>query len=156
MFKFPKCNLKIFFHGFSTVSICFIKKIMRHLFNLIFNIMLSMKTRPLQSIELWRINGRGDINKISFRVLKDHYDRLWPCLIFIFYFFQNIKIIFSACYQPKSLQWGQSAHFGSEYINKWGWTWVKIHLCPNLEDGVLRDPKRKYRLFLNQSIGSHK
>ena len=28
--------------------------------------------------------GEGEINKIRFDILEDHYDHFWPCLIYIF------------------------------------------------------------------------
>ena len=39
---------------------------------------------------------------------------------------------------------------------EWGWTWVKIQLYPNLEEGMLRSQKRKICTFLSQSIENQK
>ena len=75
--------------------------------------------------------------------------------IYLFIFFPNIKIIYSAWYWPKSVLFGQSTQFGGGlniYLYEWGSFWVKIHSCPNLEEGMLRDQKRKLCPFLNQSI----
>ena len=55
-------------------------------------------------------------------------------LFLFFIFFPNIKFIYSVWYQSKSLQLGQSAQSGNGLdIYEWGWNWVKIQLCLNLE-----------------------
>ena len=67
------------------------------------------------------------------------------------------KMIHSVRYWPKSLKFSQSAQFGGGLdINEWGWTWVKIQLCPNLREGMLRGRKRKIRPFLTQLIENQK
>ena len=44
----------------------------------------------------------------------------------------------------KSFQFGQSVQFGGGLDTyEWGWIWVKIQLCCNLGEGVLRGEIRK-------------
>ena len=78
-----------------------------------------------------------------------------------FYFFKfflpNIKMIHSASYWPKSLQFGQSTHFGGGLnIYERGLTLVKIQLRLNLGKGVLTGQKRKIYPFLSQLIENQK
>ena len=82
--------------------------------------------------------GEENINKIHLGVPGDQKDNFSP----------NIKFIYSAWYRPKSFQFGQSAHFGGGLdIYEWGWTWVKIQLCLNLGEGMLRSQKCKIHPF---------
>ena len=119
-------------------------------FSLIFKVILSKKTRLLQSIDQWWMRG-GNITKIRFwdlRWAKRQF--LAMSDIYLFYFFsQNIKFIYSAWYWPKSVQFGQPAQFGDGLdIYEWGWVEIKIQLCPNLGEGVLRGKKPKICPFL--------
>ena len=55
---------------------------------------------------------------------------------------------YSAWYWSKSVQFGQSAQLGSELdIYQWGWSGVKIQLCPNLGEGALSGQKLKNYSF---------
>ena len=52
---------------------------------------------------------------------------------------------------------GQTAQFeGGSDIYQWEWAGVKIHLCPNLGEGVLKDQKRKICPFFSQLIENQK
>ena len=72
-------------------------------------------------------------------------------------FSPNIKFIYTAWYGPKSVQSCQSTQFsGGLDIYEWGWTGVKIQLCSNLGEGMLRGQKRKICPFLSQSTENQK
>ena len=46
--------------------------------------------------------------------------------IYLYFFLQNIKIIYSVWHWTKSLQFCQLAQFGGGLDKyEWGWTWVK-------------------------------
>ena len=87
-----------------------------------------------------------------FLTLSDIY---FYCYYVFLNFFPNIKIIYSACYWPKSLLFSQSVQFdGGLHVPIW--TWVKTQSCPILDEGVLRGKKRKICTFLCQSIENQK
>ena len=99
--------------------------------SLIIYVTLSKKTKLQHPIDQQRMRG-ADINKIRFGVLEGLQDHFWPCWIFIFIFFSNTQIIYSAQYRPKLLQFGQTTRYsGGLDIHEWGCTLIKIQLYPN-------------------------
>ena len=73
----------------------------------------------------------------------------------VFMFSPKTKIIYSAQYRPKLLQFSQPAQFGGEfniYKYMWGWCRTKIQLCPNLGERLPKGQKCKNCLYLSQSI----
>ena len=90
-----------------------------------------------RSIDIFRMRGKGNINKIRFGVLEDHYDYFCSCQLLIFVS-SKLKIICSAWYGPKSIKFGKRASNGDGFdVPKRRWPRFKIHLCPNLEAGLL-------------------
>ena len=66
-------------------------------------------------------------------------------------------IIYFAQYEPKSLKFGQPAQFGGELDTyEWERPWVKIQLCPNFGEEVLRGQSRKNYSFVSQSMKNPK
>ena len=120
---FDKSTKNVLFRGFQIFTV-------KSVFSLIFNIMLSMKTRLLGFINLWWMRRGEDINKIYFDVLEDHYDYFWTCQIFIFikFFFPKLKIIYLARYRQKSSE-------GEFDILEWRWPRVRNKMSKNLWRG---------------------
>ena len=55
---------------------------------------LSLKSRLLRPINLWRMRGKGEkIDKIHREVLESHYDHCWLCQLFFLHFY---------CFSPKT------------------------------------------------------
>ena len=102
--------------------------------------------------------GGGGYHQNSFWDLQMTKKTIFSRVRYLFLFFHpNIKFIYSTWYWPKSVQFGQSAQFSSGLdLYEWGRAGVKIHLCPNLEEGVLKGQKQKIYLFFNQSIKNQK
>ena len=127
-----------------------------HIFSPIFQVILSKKTRILQSIDQRRM--RGEYQQNPFWVLRKPLRRfLTMSDIHFNFFFPNTKIIYSAPYRPKSLQFGQLVQLGGGLdIYEWGWTRTKIQLCLNLGEGVQRDQKQKNYPFSSEWIENQK
>ena len=100
---------------------------------------------------------RGSISTKSVlgsqKTIKTIFGHVRYLIFFLIIFLPSTKINYTARYKPKSLQFGQLDQFGGRFgIYECGRLWVKIQLCSNLREEVLRGQKRKNCSFLSQSI----
>ena len=103
------------------------------------------------------VAGRGGISTKSVLGSQKTIETIFSHAKYFFsIFFPNIKIIYSAWYWPKSLQFGKSAQFGRKldihvYMSGNELEW-KFIVCPNLEERVLKGSKMQklYDISKNQ------
>ena len=107
-----------------------------YVFSLIFSVILSMKTREWQSINLWWMKEGVRYRQSPFWDSWETITNIFSHVRYIF-IFTNWKIICSARYRPKSIKCGKWTWIGRIFdIMKWGWTWIKIHVRPNFWKGA--------------------